>query len=362
MLIVEHMQRVFIWVCLIVVSSGAVLYGQRPQPYPNPVESAKAKQLVEEFFHAGFDPAGIKDSDVDRFSVDKFAEFLQTNVGSPFWPTPQPYEILDVYKIYPTDSAAIVTARTVVDSLPYWGKVHVDWVWFVRIVEGDGWRISSVRRTTGLLKAMGMMHFIDSTADFPDRIKPVIAREEGMILLSNAQLRAEFERSRPALDQLVATLATQDSIQFIERTGDRVSQFNYTMIDWKMAAQDLPQEVLEEYMQNASEAEKQQMEIRLRAAEKQKAEGYRMLENLGKKAQIEAKTLETVVDLMKKGQVKFVNTDLPWEGAVLMTVAGKVNDAIGFLYSPKGQLPLISPEEYFYLEDLGGGWWIFRAT
>ncbi len=356
------MQRVLIRVasvigaCLIVVSSSSVVYGQRPQPYPNLAEAEKAKQLVEEFFHHGFDPNGIKESDIDRFSVDKFAEFLQTNIGSPFWPIPQPYEVLDVYKIYPTDSAAIVTARTVVDSLPYMGKVGVDWIWFVRIVEGSGWRISSVRRTTGLLKAMAMMHFIDTTADFPDRIKPVVAREEGLILLNNAQLRAEFERNRPALDQLVATLATQDSIKFVERTGDRISQFNYTMIDWKMAAQDVPQEVLEDYLRNASEAEKQQMEVRLRAAEKQKAEGYRMLKNLAKKVKVEAATLETIVSLMKKGDIKFVNTDLPWEDAVQMTVAGKVNDVIGFLYSPKGQLPLVSPEEYFYLEDLGGGW------
>ena len=44
-----------------------------------------------------------------------------------------------------------------------------------------------------------------------------------------------------------------------------------------------------------------------------------------------------------------------------MTVGGYVDDAIGYLYSPTGEIPAVSNEEYYYLEPLDDGWWIFRA-
>ena len=348
--------------CLLLVASSALVYGQRPQPYPDQARGQEAKQLVEDFFQRGFDPSGIKADDVDRFAIDKFAELLETSVGSPFWPVSQPYEVLDVYKIYPTDSAVIVTARTVVDSLRYFGRVRVDWVWFLRIADGDQWRISSVRRSGGLLKAMQMLRYIDTTSVFPTVIKPEVAREEGAILLCNEQLRKEFAGSRAALNDLVSLLKGQDSLKYVERTGERISLFNYTMIDWKMAAQEVPQEALDEFMANATEEEKAMMEVRLRTAQKQKAEGIRMLNNLARRAKVDPELLDDVLLRMKQARVTFVNTDLPWPGAMQLTLAGNVDNAVGFLYTPTGEVPLISPEEYFYLEDLGDGWWIFRAT
>jgi hypothetical protein len=47
---------------------------------------------------------------------------------------------------------------------------------------------------------------------------------------------------------------------------------------------------------------------------------------------------------------------------VQLTVGGYFDDVCGYIYSPSGELPLVSPDEYFYLEDLGDGWWIFRST
>lgn len=348
--------------CLLAITCSTLAYGQRPQPYPDQARGQEAKQLVEDFFRRGFDPTGIKPGDVDQFGIDKFAELLESSVGSPFWPVPQPYEVEDVYKIYPTDSAAIVTARTVVDSLRYFGRVHVDWVWFLRIADNNEWRISSVRRSGGLLKAMQMLRYIDTTSIFPTVIKPEVARDEGAILLCNQQLREQFAGSHGALNELVGLLKGQDSIKYVERTGERISLFNYTMIDWKMASQEVPQEALDEFMANASEEEKQMMEVRLRTAEKQKAEGYRMLNSLARRASVDPELLDDVQKKMRQARVTFLNTDLPWPGAIQLTLAGNVDNAVGFLYSPSGDVPLISPEEYFYLEDLGDGWWIFRAT
>ena len=367
-MIVKPMQKTMIRVaavamgCIVLASGSPFSMAQGPQPYPDPVAAEKAAVLVEDFFRLGFDPKGISEDDVDQYGVDRFADYLSSIVDSPFWVVPQQYEVQNVYKIYNTDSAAIVTSRTLTDSLPYFGLVEVDWVWFLRQIDGGEWRISDVRRTNGLLKAVNMIRFIDTTSVFPERIKPDIVREESTLLLSNRQIREEFAKNRPVLDQLVGLLVDNDSIKFIERTGERVSQFNFTMIDWGMASQDVPQDVLEEYLANASPEEKEMMESRLRAAEKQRAEGKRMVKNLAKKASVDPETIESAIAMMKKTRVSFVNTVLQWDGAMLLTLAGKVNDVTGFLYSPKGEVPLISPEEYFYLEDLGGGWWLFRAT
>ncbi len=81
-----------------------------------------------------------------------------------------------------------------------------------------------------------------------------------------------------------------------------------------------------------------------------------------KKKKVAPARVEKIVNIMHDLRVVFVNRQLPWAGAVQMTVAGKMDEAVGYLYSPKGGVPHISPVEYFYIEDLGNGWWLFRAT
>jgi len=162
---------------LLLSGTGAVAQG--PQPYPDSLKGEEAKELVRDFFAIGFDPGGIRAIDIRRFAVDDMADYLTKNLGSPFWAAPQRWEVDGVFKIYDTDSAAIVTSRTHPDSIPYAGLLTVDWIWFLRQIEGGAWRISAVRRTTGMAKAMNMMRFIDTTSIFPEKVKPQIAREEG---------------------------------------------------------------------------------------------------------------------------------------------------------------------------------------
>lgn len=358
-----HLPRFFFPLGLFLLLLGfSSMRGQGPQPFPDPAAAASARHLVDAFFHFGSNPAGISPDSIEQYAVDSFAEYLERHAGEPFWTVSSRFSVDDVYKVHKTDSAAIVTARTWPDSLPLFGPLIVDWTWFLRLNSDGEWRISSVRRMEGLDKAIEMLRLLDTTDLFPDRIKPDIARENSTILLSNAQLRQEFAAARTWLDSLVGLVESSDSIRFVERTGDRISQFNMVMIDWGMAAEEVPQEVIDEFMATATEEERNEMETRLRTAQKQKEEGEKALQGYARRAGLKAGTLEKVVSFMKKGRVRFINADLEWDGAVLLTMAGSVNDAMGYLYSPNGELPLISPEEFFYLEDLGGGWWIFRAT
>lgn len=336
--------------------------GQGLQPYPDPTAAAAAKNLVTEFYSYGSNAARISTDSTEHYAIDWFADYLAKRNGEPFWPTMPQFSVDGAYKIYETDSAVLVTARTWPDSLPLFGTLTVDWTWFLRKNSEGEWRISSVRRMEGFDKAIEMLRLLDTTDIFPDRVKPAIARENSTILLSNQQMREEFLRNRSAFDSLVRIVGSSDSIRLVERTGDKISQFNRVMIDWGMAAEEVPQEVLDEYMATASAEERAEMETRLRTAEKQRKEGEKALKGYAQRARLKAGVLDDVAALMKTTRVRFINADLQWKGAVLLTMAGNVNDAMGYFYSPNGELPMISPEEFFYLEDLGNGWWIFRAT
>ena len=77
-----------------------------------------------------------------------------------------------------------------------------------------------------------------------------------------------------------------------------------------MASHTIPDEVMEEYMANASEEEQGQMEGLLRAAEKQRFKGIERLRAWEREAKLPQATLDELTLLMKKGRIRFVNTVL----------------------------------------------------
>jgi hypothetical protein len=51
------------------------------------------------------------------------------------------------------------------------------------------------------------------------------------------------------------------------------------------------------------------------------------------------------------------------KGAVVITLGGVVDNAVGFLFAPDpAALPQTSASEYFWLEAVGDGWYLFRTT
>ncbi len=336
--------------------------GEPPRLLSEGDNAAEAKSVVADFFAYGMSLERIDSNRIGDYAIDWFGGYLKRHVGETFWPIPHRYDVGEVYSIRPGDSVLMVTSRAWPDSLPFFGTVTVDWIWFLRRNNEGKWRISSVRRTQNLVSAMAALRLIDSSRQYPNSLKADIAREESAILLSNEQIRAGFPQLRPHLEDLAKLVGAHDSIRFVARNGDRVSQFNTHYLDWGMASHDIPEGVIEEYLKDATEEEKGRMERLLQAAEKQRTQGLQEVRSWERKAGLPTTLLDDITVLMKKGRIQFLNSELPWQDAMLMTIAGELDDAVGFIYSPHGQIPPVSPEEYFYLEDLGGGWWLFRSS
>jgi hypothetical protein len=49
-------------------------------------------------------------------------------------------------------------------------------------------------------------------------------------------------------------------------------------------------------------------------------------------------------------------------GGVQITIGGTVDNKVGFLRAGPSGPPAIDPSSYIWLEDLGGGWFLYRAT
>ena len=361
-------RRIQLFVAFLILSAGfgwgvtSILAAQPLRLLGGEKNAEEAKEVVNDFFEFGMSLKGIDSLQVKTFAVDWFAEYLYRHRGETFWPVPHRYHVDEVYSAHPSDSLLIVTSRAWPDSVPFVGRVTVDWIWFLRQNEAGEWRISSVRRTQGIHEAIQVLRLIDTSSAYPNSIREEMAREKGAILMSNEQIRQEFSVLRPQLETLVDLFGRYDSLMFVGREGDRVNQFNQNLLDWGMATQDIPEEVIAEYLATATEEERRNVEARLKAAEKQRYQGEERLRKWERQTGLPSMTLDEVVLLMKQGRIRFVNAALPWKDAIQFTIAGKLDNALGLLYSPHGELPVVTPEEYFYLEDLGEGWWIFRSV
>lgn len=321
----------------------------------------EVRLLVERFMQVAHLPKGLDSTTIKALSADWLEGYLLERVGEPFFQVANRYEIGDVWAIRPEETILTVEMVSYPDSIPGHGLVEVDWNWFLRKTD-NGWRISAVRRTQGLFQAMQTLQMIDEAVAYPSSVKPLLVREEGGILLSNAQLRTLFESNRAGLTELVARLIANPEIRVLERSGDHPRQVNTKMVDWGMAAHTLTEEMISEFYQTAPEETHGEIEARLRAAETQRQKASLAMTETLRGIGVRPSTVDEIILLMKQSRIRFINTETPFKGGMIMTVAGALEQAIGFLYSPHGELPWINPEEFFYLEELADGWWIFRSA
>ncbi len=333
-----------------------------PRMVLNEVVRLETTTLVADFMKISTDPRGLDSATVDAMAVDWLATYLLEHQGEPFFPIPHRYEVGEVWSIRPEGNILMVQMTTYPDSVPYHGIVEVDWSWFVRRNDEGEWRLSAVRRTQGILQGIEAMKMIHGEPAYPASIKPVVAREEEGILLSNRDLRREFAEHLGALNELVARLEESDQIRVLERQGDRPRQLNTKLVDWGMAANELSEEVIAEFIALAPPEAQSELESRLRAAEKQKEKATLAMQAHAREFGLRPSVVDEIVILMKQARIRFINTETPFKDGVLMTIDGELEQAVGFLYSPHGELPWINPEEFFYLEELGDGWWIYRSA
>ncbi len=332
-----------------------------PRPLADSSTIEEVRSLVDRFMKVAHLPKGLDSTTITSLSADWLEGYLLERAGEPFFQVANRYVVGDVRTIRPEKSILMVEMVTYPDSVPGHGLVEVDWNWFLRETE-QGWRISAVRRTQGLFRAMQTLQLIDSAAAYPPSVKPLLAREEGAILMSNAQLRDLFEANRAGLKELVVRLAANSGIRVLERAGDHPRQVNTKMVDWGMAAHTLTDQMIEEFYQTAPEEMHGEIEARLRAAESQRKKASDAMAEILREIGVRTSAVDEIILLMKQSRVRFVNTETPFKDGVILTVAGAQEQAIGFLYSPHGELPWINPEEFFHLEKLSDEWWIFRSA
>lgn len=345
---------------LLLAASPATTAGTPFFPFPDADDSVRIARLVERYLEL---PAKdtLDSIAITKYAVDEFATWFENRNGLPLHiPDSTPYRIRSIRAIHPDGSLAIATVAAGIGTVPLFGPMSLDWVFFVRSTE-EGWRISSLRRQSSVDVVINSLRALDSSRQYPPSLKPIIAHEVSSGLLSNDQLREHFATHHDSFNMLAEKFNRSDSLFMLARTDRLVSQLNGVVLEWGIAAQDVPREAMDEFMATATPAQQQYMREQMQTAAKMRAFGMDTLARVAKRFGLDMARLDSSINLMRDLRVVFVNTRLPWENAVQLTLGGMLDDAVGYIYAPK-DVPYISDKEYFYLEDLGDGWWIFRST
>ena len=326
--------------------------------FTTPDDSVQIRRLVEQYLtYSSRDT--LDSNQQSAMMADELGEWISKRSGAV--PSLPRMTLGQVRPIRSDGSLAIVTATSDPEDVPMFGPVKTDWVFFTRLTDA-GWRLSALRRQTGADAMIRTFRSLDSTTQYPLALKKVIARESAGILMSNDQLREHFNAHRAGFQTLAGHFHRRDSLYMMGRSDRVIIQLNNVGLEWGIAAQEVPQEAIDEFMKMASPQQKKYMEEQIAVAAKMRRYGMDTLQRVARRFGYSMERLDSAVSLMRDLHVNFGNSRLPWEGAVQFTIGGANEEAVGYLYSPKGEVPFLSSDEYFYLEDLGGGWWIFRAT
>lgn len=350
----------YIALAVLAVVAGTNVHAQRPAPFADSTEPERIVQRLETYFALAARDTIFTPEMIEEHTVDEMAQTLEESSGRTSWF--DRYRIEQPVSLGFGDSLAMVNVVVSVDSLRWFGRVDVDWTYFLRRGEYDGWRIGAVRRFVPIDKNIQMFKALDTAADYPASLKPLIVAENSPILFSNAQIRDLFARHRSDYRALADAFIANDSLIALGRISNRIVQLNHHVIEWGVASHDVPDAAVEEFMATLSPDQQAEMRAQLNHARRLAREGFDSVRAIARRATLYPEDVIAVVERMQRLHVSFVNTRLPWSQAVQLTLAGELENAVGLLYSPNGEVPLVSPSEYYYIEDLGDGWWLFRAT
>lgn len=336
---------------------AAPAFAQRP--FADSVRADAAARAVIEFIRET-STKGIDSLTLGDYAVGRFVDKMKPLAGQIPFPAHLSYAITGVQSIRPDDSLATVALTSIVDTLGGFGPLAIEMTFFVQL-DAKGWRIADMRRFKHIESRAEEIRMIDSLRDYPRSLKPRIIRELSSVLLSNEQLRENFARNQERFAELAARFLGDDSLRILGRTDRSIVQLNRVGIEWGVAAHEVPKEVADEYMASASAKDRATFRAELKHAERMRSIGRDSLAKHARRYKLSVAHLDNTVELMAELRVSFVNAQLPWSGAVQMTVGGVIDDAIGYLYSPSGETPVVSNDEFYYLEQIAESWWIFRA-
>lgn len=347
--------------CLMMLAAVLEVCAQRPATFRNPLDSVIIRGMTERYIELSRGRWMDYDS-IETYAADELANQLTNgDRGALMFSKTLNYAVQRTFSVHIHDSLGVATVAATGDTIPMFGPLTIDFTFLFRKVEQLGWRISAIRRQVGTEQVQKRLATLSTTTEFPEKLKPVMAREWGRFLLSNQQVREHFQANRERFNQLLAQFQRGDSLMMVGRTSDKISQLNYHSILWDAATETTPKEVVDDYLATATPTQRKEMQARLRYVERLRKAGRDTLAKIAKHYRLPVPRLDSVTAMMAELWVKYINAALPWKQAVQFTVDGQFDNVFGYIYCPS-DCPFISPEEYYYLEDLGGGWWLFRST
>ncbi len=357
------MRRILFLLSILAVLAATPARARSQEPYnhfKNPSDSVATIKVVVAYLSIG-DDIVLDSVGAIRWTTPDLAQKILQNNGIPLrFPREMPYRITGAHALAYSDSAAIVTLAALADTLPRFGPLTVDWVYFLVKTSG-GWRITTFERQRKMEGTIERLRSLDTSSAFPSSLKPIIVREMAGGLMSNAQVHEFFTINRAKFKSLADLLATEPNLRRLARVDHKAGQINTINIEWSGSAQVTPQEAIDEFMKTATAEEQTLIKEELYAQARLRRMGDDTVKAIAKRLKIRATTVQKAINAMYDVRVNFINRDIPWKDAVQLTVGGELGFTVGLLYSPRKELPLVSPTEYYYLEDLGDGWWLFRA-
>ncbi len=358
----SYSMRFFLFCTLLLLTLATATKAQRPAPFRNVMDSIIISGMAERYIELSRGQWMNYDS-IDAYATDELANQLTNgDRGALMFSKSLNYAVQRAFSAHGNgDSLGVVTVVATGDTAAMLGPLTIDFVFLFRKVDSATWRIGAVRRQVGTEQVQKRLATLAATADFPEKLKPIMAREWGTFLMNNQQVRENFQQHRERFNQLLAQFQRGDSLLMVGRSSDKMSQLNYHSILWDAATEETPKEVVDEYLATATPAQRKQMQTQLRYVERLRKAGRDTLTKIARTYRLPVPRLDSIAAMMKELRVKFINAKLPWSNAVQFTVDGQFDNVFGYIYCPNDS-PFISPEEYYYLEDLGGGWWLFRST
>jgi len=356
------MQRHVLLLLVLVSLTETAAIAQFPfQPFRSGPDSADAIDIVRRYY-AVPDSQYLDTSQIESLVAGELVTRTIAGLGRPIRPSRSFRWTIDRAAALANsgDSAAIVVVPTVTDSIPRFGPVTVDMIYYLRRTD-RGWRIVDFHRQLLVEKSIVQLKQLDTAQSYPASLKPLIVREVSALLLSNQQLRSHFSSSRRSFDALIQELHGERNIRRLARMDRKAEQINNVSIIWMNSAQEIPKEAIAEYERGLTAGELKEFRKALAQQAKLRKAGDDSVASVARRLRINRNGLGAVLNRMHELRLVFVNRDVPWNDAIQCTVAGVAGHSLGYIYSPEGQLPKVSPDEYFYLEELEGGWWIFRA-
>ncbi len=348
---------------LLLALSTAVMCANTPYyQFVDASDSVAVRQLVARYLaYTVSEPIPI--DSISNVAADELRGKLEKSFGVPLrFPSAMPSTVGQARSLRPDGSVAIVLVAVDAGAVPGFGRLVVDWVFFARRVDSLGWRLTAIRRQNGVEDALEQLKYLDTTALYPARLKPTVAREVSGVLRSNEQLRTTFAEHRERFSALASHFNGRDSLQMMARVDRVPAQINNVAILWGDGGYEIPADIAEEFAATLTAEQRAGFQAQMRAAAAQRRAGRDSVKAIARRLRLRLANIDSTIELMRELGINFANGRLPWKGAVQFSAGGLRDDVVGYLYSPHGEVPYVSEQEYFYLEDLGGGWWLFRAT